>query len=145
MEFPSGAPSRQAVSAGAWMQPKKILIVDDSKVAAMTEELILRSLKGCEVITAEDGIKGVEKAVTEQPDLILMDVVMPRMNGFEACRLIRGHEATESIPIIMVTTRSESAHVEEGFASGCNDYIFKPIGAAELLEKIHKLADDRQQ
>jgi len=74
-----------------------------------------------------------------------MDVVMPRMNGFEACRLIRGHESTESIPIIMVTTRSESAHVDEGFASGCNDYILKPISAAELLEKIHKLADDRQQ
>jgi len=111
----------------------------------MTQELILRSLSGCEVITAEDGIKGVEKAVAEQPDLILMDVVMPRMNGFEACRLIRGHEATESIPIIMVTTRSEPAHVDEGFASGCNDYIFKPIGASELLEKIRKLADGRQQ
>jgi CheY-like chemotaxis protein len=127
------------------MQPKKILIVDDSKVAAMTQQLILRSLRECEVITAEDGIKGVEKAVSEQPDLILMDVVMPRMNGFEACRLIRGHEATESIPIIMVTTRSESAHVDEGFASGCNDYIYKPIDASELLEKIGKLADGQQQ
>jgi CheY-like chemotaxis protein len=127
------------------MQPKKILIVDDSKVAAMTQQLILRSLRGCEVITAEDGIKGVEKAVAEQPDLILMDVVMPRMNGFEACRLIRGQEATESIPIIMVTTRSEPTHVDEGFASGCTDYIFKPIDTAQLLEKIEKLADDRQR
>jgi len=127
------------------MHPRKILVVDDSRVAAMTQQIILRSLKGCEVITAEDGIKGVEKAVSEQPDLILMDVVMPRMNGFEACRLIRGHEATESIPIIMVTTRSESAHVEEGFASGCNDYIFKPIDAAQLLEKIEKLADSLQR
>jgi CheY-like chemotaxis protein len=123
------------------MQPRKILIVDDSKLAAMTQELILRSLKQCEVITAEDGIKGVEKAVAEQPDLILMDVVMPRMNGFEAVRLIRGHEATENIPIIMVTTRSESAHVDEGFASGCDDYIYKPIDAAQLLEKIAKLED----
>jgi CheY-like chemotaxis protein len=123
------------------MQPKKILIVDDSKVAAMTQQLILRSLKQCVVITAEDGIKGVEKAVAEQPDLILMDVVMPRMNGFEAVRLIRGHEATENIPIIMVTTRSESAHVDEGFASGCDDYIYKPIDAAQLLEKIAKLED----
>jgi CheY-like chemotaxis protein len=127
------------------MQPKKILVVDDSKVAAMTQQLILRSLRDCEVITAEDGIKGVEKAVAEQPDLILMDVVMPRMNGFEACRLIRGHEATESIPIIMVTTRSEPTHVDEGFASGCTDYIFKPIDTAQLLEKIEKLADDRQR
>jgi len=133
------------------MQPKKILIVDDSKVAAMTQQIILRSLKQCEVITAEDGIKGVEKAVAEQPDLILMDVVMPRMNGFEAVRLIRGHEVTEKIPIIMVTTRSESAHVDEGFASGCDDYVYKPINAAQLLEKIakledvHTLVDDRQR
>lgn len=134
-----------AAPAGVKMRPKKILVVDDSKVAAMTQQLILRSLKGCEVITAEDGIKGVEKAAAEQPDLILMDVVMPRMNGFEACRLIRNHEATESIPIIMVTTRSESAHVEEGFASGCDDYIFKPIDAAQLLEKIEKLAESHQR
>jgi len=126
------------------MKPKKILIVDDSKVAAMTQQLIVRSLSGCEVIIAEDGIKGVEKAVAEQPDLILMDVVMPRMNGFDACRLIRGHEVTESIPIIMVTTRSERANVDEGFASGCNDYVFKPIDAVQLLEKIEKLPDDSQ-
>jgi CheY-like chemotaxis protein len=126
------------------MKPKKILIVDDSKVAAMTQQLIVRSLSGCEVIIAEDGIKGVEMAVAEQPDLILMDIVMPRMNGFEACRLIRGHEVTESIPIIMVTTRSERANVDEGFASGCNDYVFKPIDAVQLLEKIEKLPDDSQ-
>ncbi len=82
------------------MQPKKILIVDDSKVAAMTQELILRSLRGCEVITAEDGIKGVEKAVAEQPDLILMDVVMPRMNG------IRGVSADSRPRIHRVDSRS---------------------------------------
>ena len=127
------------------MQPKKILIVDDSKAASMIQEYILGALRDCEVITAEDGIQGVEKAVAEQPDLILMDVVMPGMNGFEAVRLIRDHEATESIPIIMVTTRSESANVNAGFASGCDDYIFKPIDSAQLLEKIHKLADDRHR
>ena len=133
------------------MQPKKILIVDDSKVATMAQQIILGALGECEVIIAEDGIKGVELAVAEQPDLILMDVVMPRMNGFEACRLIRGHEVTESIPIIIVTTRSEPANVDAGFASGCDDYIYKPIDAAQLLEKIdklaevHTLADDRQR
>ena len=133
------------------MQPKKVLIVDDSKVATMTQQIILGALSECEVIIAEDGITGVETAVAEQPDLIVMDVVMPRMNGFEACRQIRGHEATESIPIIIVTTRSEPANVDAGFASGCDDYIYKPIDAAQLLEKIdkleevHTLADDCQR
>ncbi len=123
------------------MQPKKVLIVDDSKVATMAQQIILGALGECEVIIAEDGIKGVELAVAEQPDLILMDVVMPRMNGFEACRLIRDHEATESIPIIIVTTRSEPANVDAGFASGCDDYIYKPIDAAQLLVKIDKLEE----
>ena len=133
------------------MQPNKVLIVDDSKVATMAQQIILGALGECEVIIAEDGITGVEMAVAEQPDLILMDVVMPRMNGFEACRLIRGHEVTESIPIIIVTTRSEPTNVDAGFASGCDDYIYKPIDAAQLLEKIDKLAevhtpaDDRQR
>ncbi len=133
------------------MQPKKVLIVDDSKVATMAQQIILGALSECEVIIADDGITGVEMAVAEQPDLILMDVVMPRMNGFEACRQIRGHEATESIPIIIVTTRSEPANVDAGFESGCDDYIYKPIDAAQLLDKIdkldevHTLADDRQR
>lgn len=118
------------------MESKKILVVDDSKVATMTVQLILKREKGYEVLEANDGVEGVRKATEELPDLILMDLMMPNMNGFEACRELRSQESTKNIPIIMVTTRSEADNVKTGFECGCNDYIYKPVDGAELLTKI---------
>jgi len=117
---------------------KKILIVDDSSTILMMEKFILRN-DPYVLITATDGEEAVRKAVTDQPDLILLDVIMPRMNGFEACRLIRENEASKHIPIIMVTTRGEAANVETGWLSGCTDYVTKPINATELLAKVRSL------
>jgi CheY-like chemotaxis protein len=117
------------------MQMKKILLVDDSKTALFVESMILR--KGpYDLVTASDGVEAVEKAMAERPDLILMDVVMPRMGGFEACQALRECKDTQAIPIIMVTTRGEAANVETGFVSGCSDYVTKPINAVELLAKV---------
>jgi CheY-like chemotaxis protein len=117
------------------MRPKKILLVDDSNTILMVERMML--MKGpYEVVTAKDGQEAIAKAGSEQPDLILMDVVMPNMDGFEAVRQIRAQETTRSIPIIMVTTRSEAENVENGFESGCNDYVVKPINGTELLSKL---------
>jgi DNA-binding response OmpR family regulator len=117
---------------------KKILLVDDSSTILMMEKFILRN-DPYVLITASNGEDAVHKAVTEQPDLILLDVIMPRMNGFEACRLIRENEASKHIPIIMVTTRGESTNVETGWLSGCTDYVTKPINATELLAKVRSL------
>jgi CheY-like chemotaxis protein len=75
----------------------------------------------------------VEKAQLERPDLVLMDVVMPRMNGFEACKRMRQQPGTRDIPIVLVTTRGEESYMEAGFQSGCNDYITKPVDGAELV------------
>src|SRR5215470_126621 len=114
------------------MPKKRILLVDDSKTVLMMERMIL-SKSEYEIVTASDGQQAVEKATDQRPDLILMDVVMPRMGGFEACACLRGVEATRGIPIIMVTTRGEAESIEQGFASGCSDYITKPIDGVELL------------
>lgn len=114
---------------------KKILVVDDSATAIMWQRMILKS-GPYDIVTASDGQAGVEAAAAELPDLILMDVIMPRMNGFEACQAIRGAAATRHVPIIMVSTRSELANVEKGFASGCTEYITKPIDRNELLTKV---------
>ena len=120
------------------MNRKKILLVDDSATVLMMERTIL--MKGqYEVVTASDGEQGVAKALEERPDLILLDVIMPRMNGFEACRRIREQEATKSTPIIMVTTRGEEPNVEMGFQAGCSDYVTKPINALELMTKLKAL------
>jgi CheY-like chemotaxis protein len=114
---------------------KKILLVDDSSTALMIERMLL-SGAAYELITARDGKEAVDKAVAERPDLILMDVVMPNMTGVEACRELRSRDATKAIPIILVTTRGEAENVEKGYASGCNDYVTKPINGLELLSKL---------
>ena len=117
------------------MLPKKILLVDDSATALMWERMILKS-EPYALLTATDGVQAVETAKRERPDLILMDVMMPRMNGFEACEALRASPATREVPIIMVTTRGEASNVEAGYASGCTDYITKPIDRLELLAKV---------
>ena len=117
------------------MERKKILLVDDSNTILMMERMILN--KGPYVlVTANNGEDAIAKARTEKPDLILMDVVMPKVDGFEACRQIRRETSTSSIPIIMVTTRGEEQNIEAGYQSGCTDYVTKPIDGAELLSKL---------
>jgi len=123
------------------MSRKKILLVDDSSTILMMEKFILRN-GPYELVTAADGVEGVRKAAEHLPDLILLDVIMPKMGGFEACRLIRSSEETKSIPIIMVTTRGEASNVEAGWANGCTDYVTKPINAIELLSKVRNFLGD---
>jgi CheY-like chemotaxis protein len=118
------------------MRRKKVLLVDDSTTALLMEQLILKSRGDIELAFARDGEEAVEKTLAELPDIIVMDVVMPRMTGIEACRQIRAHGPTSHIPIILVTTRGEPENVEIGYASGCNDYVAKPINASELVSKI---------
>ena len=120
------------------MPRKKILLVDDSSTILMMEKFILRN-DPYVLVTASNGEEAVQKAGTEKPDLILLDVVMPRMSGFEACRLIRDNDSLKHVPIIMVTTRGEAANVETGWLVGCTDYVTKPINAVELLAKVRNL------
>lgn len=118
------------------MKRKKILLVDDSNTALLMEKMIL---KRYEIDVAKDGQEGYDKATADPPDLILLDLVMPRMDGLETCRRLRGHDSTRAVPIIMVTTRSELNNVETGFANGCNEYVTKPIDGTELLSKVRNI------
>jgi DNA-binding response OmpR family regulator len=120
------------------MRRKKILLVDDSQTILLMETIILRN-EPYDLITARDGAEAVRKAVDHRPDLILLDVIMPRMGGFDACRILRGMEETRDTPIIMVTTRGEAANVESGWSNGCTDYLTKPINTIELLAKVRNL------
>ena len=117
------------------MGKKKILVVDDSRTALFMVTTILRKER-YELVTACDGEQALEMAASERPDLILMDVIMPRKTGFEACRELKRREDTKAIPVILVTTRGEGENVEAGFQSGCNDYVTKPINALELITKV---------
>lgn len=117
------------------MPRKKILIADDSSTALMMNKMILGN-GSFEVLTARDGQEAAEIAAAEHPDLILLDVVMPRMTGLEACRMLRQREETREVPILLVTTRGEEDSVEAGYESGCTDYITKPVDPPELLSKV---------
>ena len=117
------------------MERKKILLVDDSATSLMMEKMILKA-EPFELVVARDGQQAVDVAAAEHPDLILLDVVMPGMDGFEACRRLRASDATRTTPIIMVTTRGEEKQMEIGFESGCTDYVTKPINGLELLAKV---------
>jgi CheY-like chemotaxis protein len=119
------------------MAPKKILLVDDSKTALMMERAIVEKRTSYKCVTAADGLEAVTKASDEHPDLVLMDVVMPRMNGFEACKRMREQPATREVPIVLLTTRGEEAYMEAGFQSGCNDYLTKPVNGEELVKLLH--------
>jgi CheY-like chemotaxis protein len=117
------------------MPRKKILLVDDSQTVLMMEKMLL-ARQQYDIVTAKNGAEGVEQARAHRPDLILMDVVMPGMDGFEALRLIRADDNLGKVPVIMVTTRSEPVNMEAGYSAGCSDYVTKPIDGMELLAKV---------
>jgi len=117
---------------------RKILLVDDSATVLMMERMILAAER-FEVLTANNGLEAQEKARREQPDLILMDIVMPKVTGLEACKALRADPTTSHIPIILVTTRGEPQTVEQGYEVGCNDYVTKPVNSSELLSKIRNI------
>ncbi|OJT17146.1 two-component system response regulator [Archangium sp. Cb G35] len=117
------------------MARKKILLVDDSSTVLLLHRMML-SHCGYELVTARDGQEALDKVSTERPDLIFLDVLMPRMDGFQTCRALRARSDTKDVPIILVTTRGEPHYVRQGFESGCTDYITKPFDGEELLAKV---------
>ena len=120
------------------MPIKKILVVDVSP----TERHVLVDLltkNGYQVITAESGEEGVEKAKKELPDLVLMDVVMPGLNGYQATRTLTREESTKNIPIIVCTSKGQETDKIWGLRQGAQDYLVKPINGDELLAKIAAL------
>lgn len=120
------------------MNIKKILVVDDSAtVRRFMLDLLLKG--GYEVIMASTGDEAVTKSREEMPDLVLMDVVMPGMNGFQATRAITRDEATQHIPVLMVTGKDMETDRIWGLRQGATEFISKPVNPAELLAKISAL------
>lgn len=113
----------------------KILIVDDDINALKLLGYTLRKA-GFEVLVAQNGIEGIEKATTNIPDLVVTDLMMPKVDGYEVTRQIRANPATRHIPIIMLTAKSQVHDKVAGFEAGVNDYVTKPVMPAELIARI---------
>ncbi len=114
----------------------KILIVDDSPTEVHVLQTMLKK-NGYETVVATSGEDGVEMAKTEHPDLVLMDVVMPGMNGFQATRQLSKSEDTASIPVIMVTTKDQETDKVWAMRQGAKDYIVKPVQEKALIEHVN--------
>jgi len=126
---------------------KKILVIDDlpENVFILQDRLMQ---EGYEVLTAYDGHGGIEKAYSTLPDLILLDVMMPDISGFEVCKILVNDERTKHIPIILVTARAGAEDTKEGLEAGAFDYIKKPFNRVELMARVKsalKLSDANQQ
>jgi CheY-like chemotaxis protein len=116
---------------------KRILIVEDTATIVMVEKMMLGGL-GCEIETAPNGRAGLEKAKRLKPDLVLLDIMMPELDGIEMCRQLKADPETRAIPVVMVTTKGEPEKVEQAFLAGCDDYVTKPIDKIELTSKVAK-------
>jgi two-component system, cell cycle response regulator DivK len=119
----------------------RILLVEDNE---MNRDMLSRRLerKGYEVVIAIDGGQGVELAISAMPDLILMDMSLPVLDGWEATRQIKAHASTAHIPVIALTAHAMSGDREKAIEAGCNDYDTKPVELPRLLNKIAALLKD---
>jgi CheY-like chemotaxis protein len=120
----------------------KILLVEDNE---MNRDMLSRRLirKGYQVVTALDGAQGITLATSESPDLILMDMSLPVVSGWDAARQIKGNPDTKVIPVIALTAHAMASDRDQAIGAGCDDYDTKPIDLQRLLEKIETLLEKK--
>ena len=117
----------------------KVMLVDDSKTIRGTAQALL-SKTGCSVVTAEDGFDALSKIVREKPDIIFIDVMMPRLDGYETCSMIRSNAQYRNTPIVMLSSKSSFCDKAKGDVVGANAYLTKPFARDELVDAINRFA-----
>lgn len=129
------------MSAPQREQPLVLAADDDEDILGLVSFRLERA--GYTVLLARDGEEALEIALREQPDLAVLDVMMPKLEGFELTRRLRGEQATSRMPIILLTARSQEADVQQGFDAGADDYIRKPFSPDELLSRVQAILGRR--
>ena len=119
---------------------KKVLVCDDELYILESVTYVVRE-EGYTVLSAENGEKALEIAKAERPDLILLDIMMPKKTGFEVCRELKSDPATQGIYIVLLTAMGQERDMEEGIQSGADEYMTKPFSPRSLRKKLHQLLD----
>jgi len=122
----------------------KVLVVDDDDDIRFLIAYKLTSA-GHDVTLAADGSRGLDAARRENPDLILLDWMMPEMSGVEVCTALRADPVSHETPVILITARSQQADIERGFAAGASDYVLKPFSPSELLARVTEILRGPEQ
>ena len=117
----------------------KILVAEDERDIRELVAFTLTSLGGFEVVKANDGAEAVEKAREALPDLILLDVRMPKMTGYEACAQLKADPLTQNIPIVFLSAKGQEVDIQQGLGLGAEEYILKPFDPGELVEKVRAI------
>lgn len=118
--------------------PKRILIVDDEANIVLSLEFLMKQA-GYEVETATDGDEALEAITQAKPDLVLLDVMMPRKNGYEVCEAIRASDDWKDVLVVMLTAKGRDVEREKGLSLGADDYITKPFSTQEVIDKVREL------
>jgi DNA-binding response OmpR family regulator len=117
---------------------KRVLIVEDDPNVLRATSFILEK-EGYEVLTAVDGFEGLKKAREEAPDLLILDIMLPGIDGFEICHSLRGEAQTAQLPILMFSAKGQEADKATGFRVGADDYLTKPVAREVLISKVEAL------
>lgn len=125
-------------------EDKKILVVDDERHIVRLVQVNLERV-GYSVITALDGVECLEKVKAEAPDLIVLDVMMPRMDGFETLKKLRSDDSTKDLPVVMLTARAQDKDVLTGYTHGVDLYLTKPFGPLELITMIDRIFSSQDE
>lgn len=125
-------------------QKKRVLVVDDERHIVRLVQVNLER-QGYEVLTAYDGVECLEKAKAEKPDLIVLDVMMPRMDGFEALQRLKTDPETSQIPVIMLTARAQDRDVLKGYQYGADLYLTKPFSPLELISLVKRVFESQEE
>jgi DNA-binding response OmpR family regulator len=120
------------------MPDAKVLLVDDDPVILKLLQVNFE-MEGYTVMTAADGVEGLEKARSEHPDIVLLDIMMPRMDGLQVTQALKGDDATKEIPIILLSAKAQASDIQAGKDMGADDYLTKPFDPLELLERVGDL------
>lgn len=116
----------------------KVLVVEDDRSIQMVLELVLSRVAQCQVLTASNGLEGIQRIQKEKPDVVLLDLMMPEMDGFEVCQRSKADESTKHIPIIFLTAQPQPASVARAMALGAAGYIVKPFDPIKIVDQINE-------